>query len=224
MTAPADQPKSPLIDAIRGMIGDLGALIVFWALNLTAGTKPAIAGAILFIIGDGLRRWMTGEAFSRLAIFSGLLTIAFGAIDLLSDGPFMLKYEPAVSSTAMGLAFFIGARGAKSMIQEVVERRRGAPFVDRPDLVRFFRIMTNAWAGFFLLRAIGYVVLARSLALGDVLLVRSTVGTVSLLVMIALTVTLTRPLYRLCQWLKLLPPQPRREESQNDRGGLSTSL
>ena len=221
---PARQPAAPLIDTIRGMIGDLGALIVFWGLNLTAGTKPAIAGAVLFIIGDALRRWMTGEPFSRLSIFSGILTVAFGAIDLLSDGPFMLKYEPAVSSTAMSLAFFIGARGAKSMIQEIVERRRGAPFIDRPDLVRFFRIVTCAWGGFFLLRAIGYVVLAHSLALGEVLLVRSTIGTVSLLLMIALTATLARPLYHLCQRLKLLPPRPQLEEGQNDHGGISTAL
>lgn len=206
-------PGARLIDAIRWVIADFGALIVFWALSLTAGTKPAIAGSILFIIGDAVRRWRKGEAFGKLSIFSSILTIGFGGIDLLSTGPFMLKYEPAVSSTAMSLAFFIGARGPRSLIQELVERRRGMPFADRPDLVRFFQIMTLAWAGYFLLRAVAYVLVAQSMSLSQVMLVRSALGTFSLLLMVALTSTQARRLYRLCQWLSLLPPQPKVEQA-----------
>ena len=50
-----------LVAAARWALAEFGPLIVFWALALTLGVKPAIAGSILFILGDAAWRWRAGR-------------------------------------------------------------------------------------------------------------------------------------------------------------------
>jgi len=51
--------------ALRWILADFGPLLIFWALNLTVGLKPAIAGSMLFILADSLWRWRRGITFTR---------------------------------------------------------------------------------------------------------------------------------------------------------------
>ena len=80
-----------LAAAARFVLAEFGPLIVFWALALTLGVKPAILGSILFIVADAAWRWRKGLAFTRLYLLTSGLTHVFGAIDLMSATPFMLK-------------------------------------------------------------------------------------------------------------------------------------
>jgi len=73
-----------LLAAGRWAFAEFGPLIVFWALALTLGVKPAIAGSILFILADAGWRWRKGLAFSRLYLLVSALTLVFGGIDLVS--------------------------------------------------------------------------------------------------------------------------------------------
>jgi hypothetical protein len=193
---------------LKWIIADFGALLIFLALSLTLGSKAAIAGSLLFLLGDAARRLHAGIAFNKLYVLTSVLAVTLGVIDLLSPVPFILKYEPAFSSAATGLVFLAGARGPKSMIQELAERRRGAPFVERPDLARFFQIITLVWAAFFAARAVFYVLIAEEMSLSHVLIVRSAIGTGSLALMILLSLTQARRFYALCQRMGLLPARP----------------
>src|SRR5208283_6184872 len=98
-----------LVAAARWALAEFGPLIVFWALALTLGVKPAIAGSILFILADAGWRWRKGLAFTRLYLLVSALTLVFGGIDLVSASPFMLKYEAAVTNVATDAAFVAGA-------------------------------------------------------------------------------------------------------------------
>jgi intracellular septation protein A len=197
--------RDKMLGAARWVLADFGPLVVFWILVLAAGIKTAIAGSVLFILGDVLWRWRRGLKFTRIYLLTSGLTLVFGAVDLLSATPFMLKYESVVTNVVTGLAFVAGARGPRPIVQELAEQRQGAPFEDRADIVRFFQIFTLLWAAYFFVKAGFYLVVGQMMPMAEAMAVRSVVGTASLGLMIVLSVTQGRRLFSLCRRMGLLP-------------------
>jgi intracellular septation protein A len=197
--------RDKMLGAARWVLADFGPLVVFWILVLAAGIKTAIAGSVLFILGDALWRWRRGLKFTRIYLLTSGLTLVFGAVDLLSATPFMLKYESVVTNVVTGLAFVAGARGPRPIVQELAEQRQGAPFEDRADIVRFFQIFTLLWAAYFFVKAGFYLVVGQMMPMAEAMAVRSVVGTASLGLMIVLSVTQGRRLFSLCRRMGLLP-------------------
>jgi hypothetical protein len=197
-----------VLGALRWVAADFGPLLIFWALDLSLGIKVAIAGSVLFIIGDGLRRWRRGLAFTRIYLLTSVLTVVFGGVDLLSATPFMLKYEAVITNAFTGLAFLTGARGSRPLVLELAEQRQGFAFPQRADIVRFFQLFTLLWAGYFVVKAGFYLGVAAMMPMQRAMMVRSIVGSASMAVMVALSVTQGRRLFRLCQWLGWLPSVP----------------
>jgi hypothetical protein len=91
---------------------------------------------------------------------------------------------------------------------ELAEQRQGSPFPDRPDITRFFQLFTLLWAGYFFVKAGFYLIVAALMPMTQAMLVRSVVGSASLALMVAVSVTQGRRLFRLCQWMGWLPPVP----------------
>ncbi len=143
---------------------------------------------------------------TRIYVLTSVLTVVFGSVDLLSATPFMLKYEAVITNAFTGLAFVAGARGSRPLIMELAEQRQGSPFPERPDVTRFFQLFTLLWAAYFFVKAGFYVAVALLMPLAQAMLVRSVVGSVSMALMVAVSVTQGRRLFRLCQWMRLLPP------------------
>ena len=193
-----------LATTARFIVAEFGPLIVFWALAATLGVKPAIAGSILAIAVDAAWRRRKGLAFTRLYLLTSGLTLVFGLIDLASTSPFMLKYEAVVTNVATGLAFVAGALGEKPIIQEVAEQR-GETFVATSEVRAFFRLFTLVWAGYFFLKAAFYVWMVWTLPMLEAMALRSAIGSVTLGLMIAISVTQGRRLFFLCRRLGLLP-------------------
>ena len=193
-----------LAAAARFVLAEFGPLIVFWALALTLGVKPAIAGSLVAILADATWRQLKGHAFTRLYLLTSGLTLVFGAIDLSATSPFMLKYEAAVTNVATGAAFVMGAMGEKPIIQEVAEQR-GDSFVATREIPAFFRLFTLAWAAYFFLKAAFYVWMVWTLPMLEALALRSVIGSISLGAMILVSVTQGRRLFFLCRRLGLLP-------------------
>jgi intracellular septation protein A len=195
---------SKLAATARFIVAEFGPLIVFWALAATLGVKPAIAGSILAIAVDAAWRRRKGLAFTRLYLLTSGLTLIFGLIDLASTSPFMLKYEAVVTNVATGLAFVAGALGEKPIIQEVAEQR-GETFVATSEVRAFFRLFTLVWAGYFFLKAAFYIWMVWTLPMLEAMALRSAIGSVTLGLMIAISVTQGRRLFFLCRRLGLLP-------------------
>ena len=194
-----------VLAAARWALAEFGPLIVFWALALTLGVKPAIVGSLVFILSDAAWRRRTGKPFTRLYLLVSALTLVFGAIDLSVASPFMLKYEGAVSNVATGLAFVVGSTGEKPIIQEVAEER-GERVPATRETRAFFRLFTLVWAGYFFLKAAFYIWAVRTMPMLEAMALRSLVGSVSLGLMILVSATQGRRLFFLCRRLGLLPP------------------
>lgn len=195
---------SRLIAVSRFALAEFGPLIVFWGLALTLGTKAAILGSILFIVADAGWRLANGLAFTRLYLLVSALTLVFGLIDLWATSPFMLKYEAVITNLVTGLAFVVGALGEKPILQEVA-RSRGETFPITPEVIAFFRIFTLVWAAYFFLKAAFFLWMAVTLPMLEAMALRSVVGSVTLGLMIALSVTQGRRLFFLSRRLGLLP-------------------
>lgn len=197
-----------LVAAARFAFSEFGPLIAFWILAATLGLKPAILGSIVAIAAEAAWRWRKGLAFTRLYLLTSGLTLVFGAIDLAATSPFMLKYEAVVTNVATGLAFIAGARGENPIIQEVAEQR-GETFVATPEIRAFFRLFTLVWAAYFFVKAAFYVWMVWTLPLLEAMALRSLIGSATLGLLIALSLTEGRRLFFLCRRLGLLPkPAP----------------
>jgi intracellular septation protein A len=190
------------------VLADFGPLLMFWVLNLSFGLKPAIAGSVLYILGSGLWRWRRGLPFTRIYVLTSILTVLFGGVDLLSATPFMLKYEAVITNAFTGFAFVAGARKPRPLVMELAEQRQGTPFPKRPDVTRFFQLFTLLWAGYFFVKAGFYLSIAALMPMTQAMLVRSVAGSASMGLMVLLSVTQGRRLFRLCQWMGWLPAAP----------------
>jgi intracellular septation protein A len=197
---------SRIFAVAKFVASELGPLAAFWILSLTSGVKVAIAGSIAVILIDSARRWRRGIAFTRLYKLTSGLTLLFGAIDLMSAEPFMLKYEAVFSNLAVCGAFAFGAFGAKPLLQEVAEQREGAPFPGGAEVRRFFQIFTLFWAAYFLVKAIVYFWLAWRLPMIEAMAWRALLGGASLGLMIAFSVTQARRMFFVLRRLGWLPP------------------
>jgi intracellular septation protein A len=196
---------------LKFILWEFGPLVVLLALSSAFGLKVAIAGTIAFILIDAARRLRRHIPFTRIYLLSSGLAIIFGTIDLMSQTPFMLKYEAVITNVATGIAFVAGSRGEKPMLQEIAEQR-GGTFPDRPDVRYFFRLFTLLWAAYFFVKAGVYLWLGAVLPLQRAIVLRSVIGGVSLGVMLVVSITQGRRLFFLCRRLGLLPvvqePQP----------------
>jgi len=199
--------KSKVVGALRVVLAEFGPLVAFWGLTLTYGVKVAIAGALVIILIDGAWRLWRGRPFTRIYLVVSALTLGFGAVDLYVATPFLIVYEAPITNTLTGVAFVIGAFGEKPMLQELAEQRPGNVIPPTAEVKRFFRLFTLIWAAYFFLKAVAYLWMAATLPLKQALALRSLAGSISLVLMIALSTTQGRRLFFLFRWLGWLGPR-----------------
>jgi intracellular septation protein A len=206
-----------LLSVLRFILEQFGTMAVFYALLYTLGLKAAIAGSIVFVAVDAVRRHRFGIGFPRLYILTSVLTFLFGGIDLMSQTPFMIKYEAVITSLIVAASFAWTLFGDRPMLQELAEQQTRESFPDRADVRAFFRILTLLWIGYFVLRAIVYFWIGATLPIERAMEIRPFIGTPSLLVMMAISFQ-GRRLFLLLYRLGLLPaveetaPQPAQSE------------
>ncbi|MDE2198268.1 MAG: septation protein IspZ [Rhodospirillales bacterium] len=186
------------------LVFELGPLLVFWGLDLTLGLKIAIAGTMIFVIADAVRRHLMRAGFDRIWLLAAGMTLVFGAVDLYARTPFMLKYEAVITNIATAAVFALGMRGARPLLQEIAERAEPEAFAPRPDIRRFFQLLTLVWVAYFLLKAALYLWLARMLTLERAMAARTIIGTASMVGMMGLSMQ-GRRLFALCKAWGWLP-------------------
>jgi intracellular septation protein A len=193
--------------AILTTAGQFVPILVFWVVQHYAGLKPAIAVTIAMVVVEISWRLARRLPLSRLFLFTSLMVVVFGSIDLYAKSPFMLKYEGVITNIATGGIFLFASFGAKSMIQQMVEQQSGKSLPDRADIRVFFRLFTQFWAAYFFLKAGIYLWLGAIMPLERALVYRSVIGTGSLVVMIGIS-TQGERIFWLLRKYRLLPDEP----------------
>ncbi len=205
--------RETVIGALRFAAAELGPLLVFWGVNWFWGLKAAIAASIVSMVVDGIWRLWRRLPFSPVYLLTSALVLVFGGIDLWADSPFMLKYEAVVINVVTGIIFTVGVLGDQPLLQVLAEQRQGEEYGNRPDIRRFFQLLTLFWAAYFFIKAAFYLVIGQMMPLPEAMAVRSVVGTVSLGVMVLISLQ-GRRLFRFCKWLGLLPAEPPMHETK----------
>jgi intracellular septation protein A len=185
-----------MLAALRGLgagiLFDFGGIVVFYALMYTAGLKAAIAGTLVFVAIDAVRRRVLKLGFPKIYILSTALVIVFGLIDIFAKTPFMLRWEGVLTNLAVAGFFLAGLRG-RSVFQELAEQQAGQAFVD-PHMLRLFRVMTLLWALYFLAKAAFDVWTGLTMPLARALAIRQIVGLVGMGAMVLVTIQAERVL------------------------------
>lgn len=191
---------------LTSSVADFASIAVFYALLYTVGLKAAIGGTMLFLAIDAYRRHRMKLGFPRIYLLSSAMVLVFGAIDLFSENPFMIKYEAVISSLVIAAILMWGARG-KSIIEQLVEQQEGMPLEGQPDVQRFFQLMTLIWAGYFAAKAVFYYWMGETMPLDRLLELRPVVGIASMIAMVLL-MTQARHLFSLLRRWGMLPAGP----------------
>jgi intracellular septation protein A len=169
-----------------GILFDFGGIVVFYALMYTAGLKAAIAGTVVFVGIDAVRRRLYKLGFPKIYVMSTSLVIVFGLIDIFAKNPFMLRWEGVLTNLAVMTFFLAGLRG-RTVMQELAEQQSGAPVTDA-HMLRLFRLMTFLWALYFLAKAVFDVWTGLTMPLARALAIRQVVGLAGMGGMVLVTI------------------------------------
>lgn len=194
------------IALLRGIFQLFGGLLLYWAVFLLFGVKPAIAATLLFVVVEGAWRLVKRRPFPPLWLFANGAAIIFGIVDLWAQTPFMLRYEGAIFNLLTAAFFAAGASGREPLVMTFARQRRPDIPFERPEIRRFFRAFTYAWAIYFVAKAAVVLWIMTHFPLMEAASIRAIFGWASLGAMMLVSLNGRRVLGA-CQRLGLFLPQ-----------------
>ncbi len=198
---------SRLTQALRGLLSNFGPMVVFIVASHALSTRWAIAISMLWTVAELVWLRVRREPPPRLFLFTAVLTLGFGALDLYQQEPVFLKWEAVLSNLLTGAYFAATLRSGRSLIQEFYERSQGVAAVTKPELIRYFRAFTAVWAGYFFVKAAVYAYLAHRYNYERALAIRAVIGSVSFYALLGVSTLLGRRIFSLAQRLGFFLPR-----------------
>jgi intracellular septation protein A len=186
-----------LTGTIAWILRDFGPLIVFYGANHFFGFVPAIVASMAWSVGDVALIKLRKQQVSAFLKFSIVVTVLFGTIDVYLQGPFLFRYEAALSNVVTGVFFGLTLRGDKSIIQEFAEKRAattGKPVPINPDTIHYFRLCSWVWTVYFFLKAAFYVWVGHQYDLERALAIRIVVGNATFYSLLFVSIFLAKPI------------------------------
>jgi len=193
---------------LKFLLMNFGPLIVFYVANHFFGLKMAIGISLVFTIAEVIYQKIKNEPITPFFLFSAIMSIVFGLVDLYLPHAVFFNYEAAFTNMITGIFFVIGAFGKKPLIQEFAEKRQKFERPSAPDLVYFFRIFTLVWATYFFVKAGLYVWLAQlPISTEEKMAIRGTAGGASFYAMLAISIFGGKKLYLFSKKMGWLPSE-----------------
>ena len=189
---------------LRFVLNNFGPLVVFYAVNHFFGLKPAIGASTVFTLAEIGTRYFRKQSITGIFLFTAVLTLVFGGVDLCAQQSFLFQYESVATSLFMAAFFGATLVSEKSIIQDYYEKSGNSKPLTR-DKVAYFRILTGVWVFYFLVKAVAYFWVARNYSLEQGLAIRTVLGSGSLYLMLFLSIVGSKKLFPLMKQLRLLP-------------------
>jgi len=189
---------------IQFVFKNFGPLIIFYAANHFYGMKTAIFASIVFSVVEIAYLLIKKLPFTGFLRFSILLTLIFGTADLLLETPIFFQHEATITNLIVGIYFGMTIWSSKSMIQEFVEQKSGKTITDLNALLRL-RVLTIIWTIYFFVKAGWCLYLSEHYSVDEALVIRSTVGTISFYVLLAVSILFGKKILTFFQKKGLLP-------------------
>ena len=187
---------------------NFGPLLVFYGINALWGLRAAIAGTLVTTAVEIFVTLRRGEKPTGFFIFSVIVTVGFGIVDLCLVNAVLFKFEPALTNIVTGGFFGFTALQKRPLLVQMAEKsgRIKAPLND--DAVFYFRVFTLIWTVYFFVKAWMYYDLALvAKDVNEILFGRFWLGNGSMLVMLAASLLGGKYLALGLRRLKLMPSQ-----------------
>lgn len=174
--------------------------VAFFVVFRAQGAKSAIALAVAITLIQVLIQKLRRIPLSPFFLVASLFTIVFGMVDLLLTSPRFFRLQPFLQNFLIGLVFLVTLFRGKPLVEwfaaslpESVKPKEGE--LDRG----YLRNTTWAWTIYFFAKAFLFLWLAYTVDLGELVLLRSLIGGLSLVAMFGAEVfyrKVVRPRFR----------------------------
>lgn len=181
-------------------------MVVFVLASKLASVRVAIAISMLYTLGEVAWCRYKRERPTRLFVFTAVMALAFGALDLVQNTPRFLKWESVVTNVITGVYFGATVFSGKSLIQEFYERSQGVSELPRPELAGYFRAFTAVWALYFFVKAVVYAWFAAHYSYERAFALRALVGSVSFYALLGVSTLGGRPIFMLLRRFGFFAP------------------
>ncbi len=187
---------------------NFASLLVFIVAKHFLSLKAAILATLLISFLDLGFRTYKKLTITRLYIFSLVVTICFGAVDVYVTTPFLLKYESVVTNLLTASFFGITLFRGKPLIQEIAEKTLSQEKKNRPDVNQYLRFLTFLWTGYFVLKALLYAYVSYRYSFEQAMAFRSAFGATSVVILLFGEKVLRPYLVRILRTVGLMLPAP----------------
>jgi len=184
---------------------DFAPLIVYYGAEWIWGLQLALILSIAWVFGECAWKLVRRQPFTLFFVFTSVITILFGAIDLYLQRNALFRYEPVATNFLVGAFFLSTLFFGKALIQEMAEKQGRAIGPLDPDKVYYFRFLTVVWSLYFWGKAGAYLWIARHYSMEQLALVRILAGSASMYALLAASIFLARPIRRGLHRLGLSP-------------------
>lgn len=145
------------------------------------GAKPAIVIAVAAALFNVVFLRLRKERLPSFFVIASVFTVLFGGIDLLSVDPRYFKIMPFAENALLGTVFLTAALARLPLLQwfakDLPARLKPAP---GEISERYIRNLTFIWSAYFCAKAFVYLYFAFCVDLGELIVLRSLIGNVSI--------------------------------------------
>ncbi|RZA01638.1 MAG: hypothetical protein EOP11_17330, partial [Proteobacteria bacterium] len=167
---------------------DFAPVLVYYGAEWLWNLKVALILSIVWVLGECAWKLIRRQPFTPLFIFTSLIVILFGAIDLYLGQTSLFRYEPVATNLLVGAFFLSTLFVGKAIVQELAEKqKRPFPTVDAGRIF-YFRFLTLVFAIYFWLKAGAYYWIAEHYTMEQLTIVRLLAGSTSLYALIGASI------------------------------------
>lgn len=190
---------------VRWLFLNFGVLILFQLTKYFWGLQWAIGVSMAYALAEIVWLKVRKQSVSQFMLFSLGVVLVFGAADLWVANDFFMKLESGLMNLIMAGVFGISLFREKSIVEELAERQQRVSNDKTPDKTFFFRVITTIWFVYYLLRAALFTWMNFTVSDGESFIVKTLFGTASFYVLLAASIGLSKPFWRLLLRLHLMP-------------------
>jgi intracellular septation protein A len=170
------------------VLKNLAPPIIFFVVFKAYGAKPAIAITVAATSVQLAIHLVARHVISPFFLTAALFTLLFGGLDLVAQDPSLFRLAPFAQNLVLGAVFWATVILDKPIASWFA---RALPPRFRPNLderggqamERYLRNVTLAWAAYFIAKGLLFLYLAHKVDLGELVMLRTVIGSATLLLM-----------------------------------------
>lgn len=180
------QRSQRILDAFRYLFLNFATPVVFYLVFHWKGAKLAIGFALGVTLLQAGAHGVYRQRFSPFFMLSSGLILGFGLVDLLVRDPRFFRFEPSVQNFLLASIFLLAQFKRFPVIRIFVQalpEKFQSEFLEPDD--QYLRKLTWVWIAYLYFKGFFFLYLALHVDLGDLILLKSVLGTGSLLLLVS---------------------------------------